>query len=105
MMDHIEYDETIEAPARWPARWLRPLLKAPALLYDVGLGWVCGRRFLLLTHRGRRTGRIHRTVLEVVSYDAERGEATVVSAWGREHHRHPASHRGARLGATDAGSE
>jgi deazaflavin-dependent oxidoreductase (nitroreductase family) len=83
MVDHREYGEAIEEPARRPARWLRPLLKAPAILYRVGLGWVYGRRFLLLTHRGRRTGRIHRTVLEVVSYDAERREATVVSAWGR----------------------
>lgn len=36
----------------------------------------------LLTHRGRRTGTVRQTVLEVVRYDPARRECIVVSAWG-----------------------
>jgi hypothetical protein len=38
---------------------------AAGLLFDLGLGRLAGHRFLQLTHRGRSSGRIHRTVLEV----------------------------------------
>jgi deazaflavin-dependent oxidoreductase (nitroreductase family) len=41
-----------------------------------------GHRFLLLTHRGRKTGKIHHTVLEVVRYDAATRESSVLSAYG-----------------------
>lgn len=54
----------------------------PLLLYRLRLGRVLGKRFLLLTHRGRRTGRARQTVIEVVEYDRDRMEATVISAWG-----------------------
>jgi deazaflavin-dependent oxidoreductase (nitroreductase family) len=68
---------------RRPGRLLRIALKAPALAYRAGAGRVLGHRFLLLTHRGRVSGRIYRTPLEVVRWDGRRREATVVSAWGR----------------------
>ena len=35
----------------------------PIALYRVRLGWLLGHRFLLLTHQGRKTGRILQTVL------------------------------------------
>jgi deazaflavin-dependent oxidoreductase (nitroreductase family) len=35
-----------------------------------------------LSHRGRRSGRLYRTVLEVVRYDARTNESVVCSAWG-----------------------
>ena len=41
-----------------------------------------GHRFLLLTHQGRKSGKSHQTVLEVVSYDRSTGESTVMSAYG-----------------------
>jgi deazaflavin-dependent oxidoreductase (nitroreductase family) len=63
---------------------LRRLLAAPDVLYRLGLGPLLGRRFLRLTHRGRKTGRLHRTVLEVVHFDRERHEAIVASGWGRK---------------------
>jgi deazaflavin-dependent oxidoreductase (nitroreductase family) len=65
-----------------PGPLLRRLLRLPAALYRVGGGWLLGHRFLLLTHRGRRTGRLHQTVLEVVSWRPERSEAVVMSGWG-----------------------
>lgn len=65
---------------------MRPLLKAalraPQLVYRRGWGHLYGHRLLLLTHRGRRTGRVHHTVLEVVRYDPATREATVMSGWG-----------------------
>jgi len=62
--------------------WLRRLLRAPRHLYRHRLGWLLGHRFLQLSHQGRRTGRQHHTVLEVVRYDRATGEATVVSGFG-----------------------
>jgi deazaflavin-dependent oxidoreductase (nitroreductase family) len=58
-------------------------LHAPVLLYGCGLGWVLGRRFLLLTHTGRRTGVRHQTVLEVMEYRDSDLEIVVMSGFGR----------------------
>ncbi len=66
-----------------PGPLLRAALRAPGLLYRVQLGGVLGHRFLLLVHRGRKSGLVHETVLEVVRYDPVRDESTVVSGWGR----------------------
>lgn len=63
---------------------LRRLLGAPRHLYRHGWGWLLGHRFLQLSHRGRKTGRLHHTVLEVVRYDPATGEAVVVSGFGNE---------------------
>lgn len=60
---------------------VRALFRAPARLYERNLGWVLGRRFLCLTHTGRRSGRRYRTVLEVVGTGA--GEVMVVAGLGR----------------------
>lgn len=53
-------------------------------LYAAGLGWLLGHRFLLLEHRGRRSGRPYRTVLEVLSWDPATREAVVMSGFGRK---------------------
>jgi deazaflavin-dependent oxidoreductase (nitroreductase family) len=66
-----------------PGRLLKRLLRAPAALYSANAGWLLGHRFLLLTHRGRRTGRVYRTVLEVVAWDEATQEAVVMSGFGR----------------------
>jgi deazaflavin-dependent oxidoreductase (nitroreductase family) len=67
----------------WRDSLLRGFLRAPVLLYRAGGGRLLGHRFLLLTHQGRRTGREHRTVLEVVLWRADVKEAVVLSGWGR----------------------
>jgi deazaflavin-dependent oxidoreductase (nitroreductase family) len=41
-----------------------------------------GRRFLLLIHTGRRTGKTYETVLEVAGYDRSASEVTIGSGWG-----------------------
>ena len=62
--------------------WLRRVFAAPDALYRHGMGRVLGRRFLQLTHVGRRSGAEHTVVLEVVRYDRDTGEAVVVSGFG-----------------------
>lgn len=57
---------------------MRPVVwRSPVWLYTHGLGWLLGRRFLCLTHRGRTSGRQYRTVLEVLARD---GDSVVVIA-------------------------
>lgn len=68
---------------RRPGPTLARLLQAPARLYDWNAGWILGRRFLRLTHVGRRTGRRYRTMLEVVGEDRERHELIVIAGLGR----------------------
>lgn len=63
--------------------WLKRALRAPIVVYDVGAGRLFGHRFLLLTHRGRRSGRRYRTMLEVLSWDPAKREAVVMSGLGR----------------------
>lgn len=68
---------------RRPGPFLAAALRAPARLYDWGAGWVFGRRFLRLTHVGRRTGRKYQTMLEVVGENRDRREVIVVAGLGR----------------------
>lgn len=61
-------------------RFVRAIFRAPVRLYDHGLGWLLGRRFLCLTHVGRTSGRHYRTVLEVVGLTHD--EVTVIAGLG-----------------------
>ncbi len=65
-----------------PKGVLRYLLRAPVYLYRWGCGRLLGKRFLLLTHIGRRTGLPHQTVLEVVEYREDGPEVVVMSGFG-----------------------
>ena len=71
-------------PPRKPRGLLKWGYKLPIALYRARLGWLLGHRFLLLTHRGRRTDKIRQTVLEVVHYDPATQESAVVSAYGKQ---------------------
>ncbi len=62
---------------------LRRVLEAPTYLYDAHAGWLLGRRFLRLTHIGRRSGRRYRTMLEVIGKDDRTGEVLVIAGLGR----------------------
>lgn len=65
-----------------PGGVLRWLLRAPVALYSARAGWLLGHRFLLLRHRGRRSHRPYRTVLEVVAWRPAAREAVVMSGLG-----------------------
>jgi len=58
------------------------LLRAPARLYDWHAGWLLGPRFVRLTHVGRRSGRRHRTILELIGSDPATGELIVLVGMG-----------------------
>jgi len=67
--------------SRWqPGRVTRLFFRLPTRLYDRDLGWLLGKRFLCLTHVGRRSGRRYRTVLEVVGTSGE--QVYVVAGFG-----------------------
>jgi deazaflavin-dependent oxidoreductase (nitroreductase family) len=68
--------EITRAPA-----FLLPIFKLPLVLYRLRLGWLLGYRFMQLTHVGRRSGKLRRTVLAVLSYDSQTREIKAVSAW------------------------
>lgn len=65
-----------------PSPLLRFAFKAPAYLYRIGLGRLLGRRFLSVTHRGRKSGKLYDTVLEVAVFDPATEESVAVSAYG-----------------------
>ena len=64
-----------------PPAFMIPILKLPLLLYRTGLGWLLGHRFMLLTHIGRRSGKVRRTVLAVLHFDSGTRETMAISAW------------------------
>ncbi len=66
---------------RKPRRALRWFYRAPIWLYRAGLGRLMGGRFLMLTHRGRRSGLPRYAVLEVVH--REPGVWYVAAAYGK----------------------
>jgi deazaflavin-dependent oxidoreductase (nitroreductase family) len=67
-----------------------PLLKfffrLPVYLYRARLGWLLGHRFLMLTHRGRKTGQLRETVLLVLHYSRRRRrrESIVVARYAEK---------------------
>ena len=61
------------------SRWL---FRLPILLYRLGLGWLMGGRFLLLTHTGRKTGLPRQTVLEVVDHEQDTDTYYVAVGFG-----------------------
>lgn len=65
-----------------PGPILGRALRLPVHLYDLGAARLFGHRFLLLTHRGRRSGRLYRTMLEVVRWGPAKQEAIVMSGFG-----------------------
>ena len=70
-------------PSKDLPSWLKLAFTVPNSLYDKGFGRLLGHRFLQLTHTGRRTGRRHHVVLEVVRYDRRSGESTVICGFGQ----------------------
>jgi deazaflavin-dependent oxidoreductase (nitroreductase family) len=57
-------------------------LHAPSYLYRARLGFLFGNRFLMIEHRGRKSGRLYRTVVEVAGRHPERREWIVTAGRG-----------------------
>lgn len=64
-----------------PHGLLRWLLRLPINLYHLHLGWMLGERFMLIEHLGRKTGRWHQVVIEVVSHDVKTDTYFAASGW------------------------
>jgi deazaflavin-dependent oxidoreductase (nitroreductase family) len=60
------------------------LWRAPIWLYHLGLGWLIGDHFLLLTHTGRSSGIPRLAVLEIVDRDEKNRIYYVVSGFGKK---------------------
>ena len=61
--------------------FLIPIFKLPVFLYQLHLGWLLGKRFMQITHIGRRSGKVRRTILAVLRFDEKTKEIYAVSAW------------------------
>lgn len=65
-----------------PTGWRRWAFRLPIRLYRAGLGPLLGKRFLLLHHIGRKSGKERQAVVEVVAYDAKGGTWIIASGFG-----------------------
>lgn len=63
----------------YPSGALKWLFRAPILLYRLGLGFLVGRLFMVMTTTGRKTGRPRRTAIEFHEFN---GRLYVMSGWG-----------------------
>jgi deazaflavin-dependent oxidoreductase (nitroreductase family) len=68
--------------------FMLPFMKMPLILYRLGLGWMLGKRFMLLTHKGRSSGKAYQTVLAVLRFDKKTREIFVVSPWSASNWYH-----------------
>jgi deazaflavin-dependent oxidoreductase (nitroreductase family) len=59
----------------------KALFKLPNFFYNMGLGSIMGSRFVQLAHIGRNSGRIYKTVVEVVDYDPDRRKIYIASGF------------------------
>jgi deazaflavin-dependent oxidoreductase (nitroreductase family) len=67
---------------RQPGRLALAAMRTPRPLYHRGWGWMLDHLFLLIVHRGRKTGTRRETVAMPLTYDRNTREAVVFSAWG-----------------------
>src|SRR5438552_1676063 len=61
---------------------MRAFLRTPLLLYRTPLRAMLGSFYVQIEHRGRKSDRGYRTVLDRLHTDRETGEVFVTSAWG-----------------------
>jgi deazaflavin-dependent oxidoreductase (nitroreductase family) len=81
MKTHHETNSRIPDP---PSGFRAIPWRLPIWLYYLRLGWLLGRRFLLLTHTGRISGKRRHAVLEVIKVDETNNVHYVASGFGRK---------------------
>ena len=67
-----------------PKGLLRLGFRLPVYLYRFGLGWLMGKRFVLINHVGRKTGLPRQAVVEVVEREPDSDRITVVAGYGEK---------------------
>ena len=80
---------------RQPGRLALAAMRLPRALYHHGWGRLLGHTFLLIAHKGRKTGKRRETVAMALTWNPTGREVVVCSAWGetewlRNLHAHPA---------------
>lgn len=65
-----------------PSGLFKHFLHAPTWLYRWHLGFVMGKRFVMIEHRGRKSDILYRTVLEVAGRYPDTNEWIVTSGTG-----------------------
>lgn len=56
--------------------------RLPIWIYRLGFGFIIGRHGLLLTHKGRKSGKDRQNVLEIIHSSPNAGKYYVVSGFG-----------------------
>jgi deazaflavin-dependent oxidoreductase (nitroreductase family) len=69
-------------PPRPPRGFARLAFRLPIYLYKLNLGWLLGKRALLLQHKGRQTGLLREAVLEVVRFDPDENTFIIAAGFG-----------------------
>lgn len=64
-----------------PGPFFKWLFKLPVLQYKLGMGWMIGKYFLLLTTTGRKSGKPRDTALEYI-HDKENDCYRIAAGWG-----------------------
>jgi deazaflavin-dependent oxidoreductase (nitroreductase family) len=67
---------------RRPGRIALSVMRIPRPLFRHGCSGLLGHTFVLIAHRGRRSGARRETVAMALTWSPERGEAIVCSVWG-----------------------
>ena len=67
-----------------PRGLARLLYRLPIWLFRFHLGGLLMKRFLLLTHTGRKSGLPRRTVLEILRYEPAGARYIVLAGWGAQ---------------------
>jgi deazaflavin-dependent oxidoreductase (nitroreductase family) len=65
-----------------PSGLFKLFLHAPTWLFRAHLGFLMGKRMLMIEHRGRKSDRLYRTVLEVAGRYPDKNEWIVTSGTG-----------------------
>lgn len=68
---------------RQPGRLALAVFRVPLPLYRRGWGRLLGHTFLLVTHAGRKTGKLRETVAMALTYDPRTRATVICSAWGQ----------------------
>lgn len=63
----------------YPTGIMKWVYRSPILLYRLGLGWLVGRLFMVMTTVGRKSGRLRRTAIEFHEF---KGRKYIFSGWG-----------------------
>lgn len=67
-----------------PTGFRKLLFRAPIHMYHWRLGFLMGGRFVLLKHRGRKSGSTREAVIEVIDGDLAQGKLYAASGFGEQ---------------------